>query len=162
MRCAFGECGCCGVKPPFAARAAPAVTRAPMLSSTTRSSLFLTRGAFYEGGRALADRPAVLRPRRLRGVRRRRSPDSWRRLRDRGPCDRVPAADSPGGAARLLAVGLDVAGDRRHLSEARNGRSRLRDRRQARGRDRPYAGTDRVAARSREARIQLLGTASSL
>ena len=87
-----------------------------------------TRRAFYEGVRAHADRTAGPRPVRLRGLRRRRPPGARTRLRGGGPVARLPASARPGGPARLLALGVDVARDRRHVPQARDGRRRLRGR----------------------------------
>src|SRR3954452_13189292 len=126
MRSAFAECGCCGVKPPFAAAATPAVARTANNTKKNSNGFRRTRRAFYEGDRALVDRPACARSRRLRGVRRRRAPGSWRRLRGGGALARLPAPDRAGGPPRLLALGRDVARRRRQLPQARDRRPRVR------------------------------------
>src|SRR5438034_3721710 len=149
IRCAFGECACCGEKPPFAAAATPVAMRTARTTRTRtrsfrrtclagfgagkagtfalwRAPASLRTRAFYEGDRALADRPALARAGRVRGVRRRRAPDSWRRLRARRPHLVLPAADRAGGSPRVLAVGRHVARDRRLVPQARERRPRLR------------------------------------
>src|SRR2546426_2457883 len=139
MRCAFGECAYCGVKPPFAAAAIPAVARTAPSTKTSSNSFRRTRRAFYEGGRALAGRPTDIRARRFRRVRRGRAPGSWRRLRGRRTVGRLPAADRAGGPARLLAVALDLARHRGLVPKARERGHRLRA-------GRPQAGGDGARA----------------
>src|SRR3954454_1947619 len=109
MRCAFGECANSGVKPPFAAAAIPAVARTADVTKKNRQSFRRTRRAFYEGGRALARGPTCTRSGRIRGVRRWRSPGSWRRLRGRRTLARLPAGDRAGRPSRVLALDGDVA-----------------------------------------------------
>src|SRR3954468_24586758 len=138
MRWAFGECANCGVKPPFAAAAPPAVART-VTATATNQSFLRTRRAFYGGVLSLARRPACTHSGKLRGVRRRRAAGARRRLRGDRTDARVPAADRSGGATRLLALGGDVARDRRLVPQARDGRHRLRRWRAASGRDRARA-----------------------
>src|SRR5438034_2421280 len=141
------------------------VCSSDLTSALWRAPASLRTRAFYEGGGALADRPALARAGRVRGVRRRRAPDSWRRLRARRPHPVLPAADRAGGSPRVLAVGRHVARDRRLVPQARERRPRLRARRPAAGRDRPRAAsrglratwsrqaeTLRVASRTRATR----------
>src|SRR5438270_6073869 len=144
MRCAFGECANSGVRPPFAATATPAVARTATVTKKNSKSFRRTRRAFYEGGGALACRPARSRSRRFRGVRRRRAPGSWRRLRGPRALARLPAADRAGGPPRLLALDGDVARRRRFLPQARDRRRRLRGRRTQARRDRPRAARVRL------------------
>src|SRR5439155_5085051 len=98
-----------------------------------------TRRAFYEGGRALARGPTRTRSRRIRGVRRRRSPGSWRRLRGCGTLARLPAGDRAGRPSRVLALDRYVARRHRLVPEARDGRRRLRGGRAQARRDRSRA-----------------------
>src|SRR6478672_8507850 len=125
MRAAFGECADSGVKPPFVAAAIPAVARAANVTKKNSESFRRTRRAFYEGGRALARGPTRTRSGRIRGVRSRRSPGSWRRLRGRRTLAYLPAADRAGGPPRLLALDGDVARRHRFLPEARDRGRRL-------------------------------------
>src|SRR5579864_1212802 len=55
VRCAFGEWGDSGVKPPFEAAAAPAVARTVNGTATANQSFLRTPRAFYGGDIALAD-----------------------------------------------------------------------------------------------------------
>src|SRR3954447_20901979 len=126
MRCAFGECANCGVKPPFAAAAPPAVARTVTATTTTNQSFLRTRRAFYGGVLSLAGRPARTHSGRLRGLRRGRSAGAWHRLRGDRTDARLPAADRAGGAARLLALGGDVAPGRRVVPQAPDRRAWLR------------------------------------
>src|SRR3954447_20022646 len=178
MRCAFGECANCGVKPPFAAAAPPAVARTVTATTTTNQSFLRTRRAFYGGVLSLAGRPARTHSGKLRGLRRGRSAGAWHRLRGDRTDARVPAADRSGGAPRLLALGGDVARDRRLVPQARDGRRRLRRGRAAAGRARARSsgrggaggGWSRGGSRRRwtirprrgGAAGQLFGTGSSL
>src|SRR4029077_3049381 len=152
MCVAFGDAGATGAKPPFPAAATPAAASASSTARTKDVSLRRTRRAFYEGVPALADRtagPCAARLRRLRG---RRPPGARTGLRGRGKIPRLPASDRPGGQPRLLALGFDVARDRGHVPQARDGRRRLRGRRVPRGRDRPATAAVRLRLRPRQAR----------
>src|SRR3981081_4875197 len=139
MRWAFGECADWGVKPPFAAGATPAVARTVNATATTHQSFLRTRGAFYGGVLALADRPARSRAERLRRLHRRVAAGSWRRLRGHRTDARLPSSDRAGGAPGLLAVDGDVAWDCRLVPQARGRRRRLPGRRKAARRDRARA-----------------------
>src|ERR1700730_14085533 len=140
VRCACGEWATSGVKPPFAAAAIPAVARTVNATATTHQSFLRTRRAFYGGVLALADRPAGSRAERLRAVHRRGAASSWRRLRGHRTHARLPTSDRAGRAARLLALGGDVARNRRLVPQARDCRHRLRGRRAAARGDRAHAG----------------------
>src|SRR6476646_3257241 len=142
IRTAFGECGVTGARPPFPAAATPAVASATSRTRTKDGSLRRTRWAFYEGVRALADRTAGARATRFRGLPGRGPTGAGTRLRSGRTLARLPEGARPGGPARLLALGLDVARHRRHLPQARNRRHRLRVERKARGRDGPGAAAD--------------------
>src|SRR6516165_1905201 len=144
MWTAFGDAGGTGAKPPFPAAATPAVASATSTARTRDGSLRRTRRAFYEGVPAHADRTAGTCAARLRGLRRGRPPSARTRLRGGGKVARLSPAGRTGRAARVLALGVDVARDRGHLSQARNGRRCLRGRRPARGRDRSAAAAVRL------------------
>src|SRR5215467_8045507 len=137
MWVAFGDAGCTGAKPPFPAAATPAVAIASSTARARDGSLRRTRTAFYEGVRALADRTARPRAARLRGLRERRPPGARTRLRAGGTVTRLPASAGPGRPARILAVGVDVARNRRLIPQARDGRRGLRNGRAPRGGDGP-------------------------
>src|SRR6478609_9084960 len=153
MWVAFGDAGATGAKPPFPAVATPAVASATSTARTRDGSLRRTRGAFYERVPTHADRTAGPCSTRLRGLRRRRPPDARPRLRGGGTVAHLPASGRTGGSARLLALGVDVARDRRHLPQARSGRHRLRSRRTPRGRDRAASAAVRIRLRRWRARI---------
>src|SRR5579864_3843056 len=137
---AFGECGATGKKPPSAAAAPCADSSAANATSAKNVSFRRKPHAFYGGAGAHACRPAAVGPRRLRGVRQRGPAGSWRRLRGGRAVARLPPSGPAGGQPRILAVVVDVARDRRHVSAARDRRRRVRVRRQARRRHRPRAG----------------------
>src|SRR5579864_2797013 len=137
---AFGEWGVTGKKPPSAAEATCADSSAENATSAKNVSFRRKPQAFYGGARAYACRPAALGSLRLRGVRQRGPPGSWRRLRGGRPVARVSPPGRPGGPARPLAVAVDVARDRRHVPAARDRRRRVRVRRPPRRRHRPEAG----------------------
>src|SRR5246127_5694912 len=125
MCVAFGEAGSTGVRPPFVAAATPAVASATSTARTRVGSVRRTRRAFYERVRALADRTAGPRAGSLRGLRGRRPPGARTGLRGGRTLRGLPAPARPGGPARLLALGVDVARDRGLLPQARSGRHRV-------------------------------------
>ena len=150
--CAFGEFGATGAKPPLPATAAPAATSAAThTKTTTRRSFRRNPRAFYGGERNRARGATGLRARLVRGLRERRPAGSWRRLRGGRPVARVPAHDRPGGPARVLALGVDVARHRRHATASTRA-STSSTRRAGSGRWPPASGRSRSTT-SRRSRL---------
>src|SRR5581483_9061872 len=129
MREPFGVTGAAGPKPPLPASAPDAATRASDDATSRAETRRRTTRAFY-GGARVARGTAARRGRAGRGLRERDPPARGCRLRAEGRRARLRARARAGGAARLLALALDLPRRRRYLPQSRECRRRLRGRRQ--------------------------------